>query len=159
METEKTSLTSNKFHCEKCDFKCYKYSKYERHLGTAKHRRKQLETKKNEIKIHCECGKEYSNRSGLFKHKKKCTYKTQEELLAETMKQQLEEQRKRDEEQKEEQLKLLQEQKEEQIKILQEQKEEQRKRDEEHKQQIEILTDKISGMSKRIQQLCGEPNI
>ena len=109
METKKTSLTSNHFHCVKCDFKCSYYSEYERHLGTAKHRRKQLETKKNEIKIHCECGKEYSNRSGLFKHKKKCTYKTQEERLAETLKQQLEEQRKRDEEQR----KLLQEQKEE----------------------------------------------
>ena len=99
MTTEKGPLGPKEFICESCNFKCYKYSKYERHLGTAKHRRKQLETKKNEIKIHCECGKEYSNRSGLFKHKKKCTYKTQEELLAETMKQQLEEQ-----------LKLLQEQ-------------------------------------------------
>ena len=147
METEKTPKTPKQFYCEKCDFKCYKYSDYERHLGTAKHRRKQLETKKNEIKIHCECGKEYSNRSGLFKHKKKCTYKTQEELLAETLKHQKEEQLKLLHEQKEEQLKLLQEQKEEQRKLLQEQKEEQQRRDEEHKQQIEILTDKISGMS------------
>ena len=121
METEKTPKTPKQFYCEKCDFKCYKNSDYERHLGTAKHRRKHLETKNTALKIHCECGKEYSNRSGLFKHKKKCTYKTQEELLAETLKQQLEEQRRRDEEQQ--------------------------RRDEEHKQQIEILTDKISGMS------------
>ena len=148
METVKGPLGPKEFICESCNFKCYKYSKYERHLGTAKHRRKQLETKKNEIKIHCECGKEYSNRSGLFKHKKKCTYKTQEELLAETMKHQ-----------KEEQLKLLQEQKEEQIKILQEQKEEQRKRDEEHKQQIEILTDKISGMSLVTNHITNNNNV
>ena len=134
-------------YCEKCDFKCYKRSNFDIHLGTAKHRRKHLETIKTAIKIYCECGKEYSNRSGLFKHKKKCTYKTQEELLAETMKQQKEEQLKLLQEQKEEQLKLLQEQKEEQRKRDEQQKEEQRKRDEEHKQQIEILTDKISGMS------------
>jgi hypothetical protein len=128
METEKTPKTPKQFYCEKCDFKCYKNSDYERHLGTAKHRRKHLETKNTALKIHCECGKEYSNRSGLFKHKKKCTYKTQEELLAETLKHQLEEQRRRDEEQRR-------------------RDEEQQRRDEEHKQQIEILTDKISGMS------------
>jgi hypothetical protein len=99
METEKMRKMPKQLYCEKCDFKCYKRSNFDIHLGTAKHRRKHLETIKTAIKIYCECGKEYSNRSGLFKHKKKCTYKTQEELLAETMKQQ-----------KEEQLKLLQEQ-------------------------------------------------
>jgi hypothetical protein len=103
-----------------------------------------METKQIEEKIHCECGKEYSNRSGLFKHKKKCTYKTQEEKLAETLKQQLEEQRKRDEEQ---------------WKLLQEQKEEQQRRDEEHKQQIEILSDKISGMSLVTNHITNNNNV
>ena len=32
------------FICEKCDFKCYKKSNYEIHLGTAKHKWKQMET-------------------------------------------------------------------------------------------------------------------
>ena len=148
METVKGPLGPKEFICESCNFKCNKYSKYERHLGTAKHKKQQLTTNETHKQLKCICGKNYKERTALYRHKKKCTYKTQEELLAETLKHQ-----------KEEQLKLLQEQKEEQIKILQEQKEEQRKRDEEHKQQIEILTDKISGMSKRIQQLCGEPNI
>ena len=148
MTTEKGPLGPKEFICESCNFKCYKYSNYERHLGTAKHKKQQLTTNETHKQLKCICGKNYKERTALYRHKKKCTYKTQEELLAETLKHQ-----------KEEQLKLLQEQKEEQIKILQEQKEEQRKRDEEHKQQIEILTDKISGMSKRIQQLCGEPNI
>ena len=79
-------------YCEKCDYTCFHQSKYERHLGTAKHRRKQTETKQVECKIQCQCGKEYSNRSGLFKHKKKCNYKTPEENieLQETVKMQQE---------------------------------------------------------------------
>jgi hypothetical protein len=109
-------------YCEKCDYTCFHQSKYERHLGTAKHRRKQTETKQVECKIQCECGKEYSNRSGLFKHKKKCTYKPPEEILKNEMKE------------------ILKEQQEEQRKLLIEQQEQ-------HKQQIEVLTEKISGMS------------
>ena len=101
MTNKKTSLTSNQFHCEKCDFKCSYYSEYERHLDTAKHKRRINPNKKTTDKFNCKCGKEYSNRSGLFNHKKKCTYKTQEELLAETLKHHLEEQRKLLQEQKE----------------------------------------------------------
>ena len=127
MTTEKTSLTSNKFHCEKCDFKCSYYSEYERHLGTAKHRKQHLTTNVANKQLECICGKKYKERTALYRHKKKCTYKTQEELLAETLKQQLEEQRKRDEEQRkrdEEQKEEQQRRDEEQRKLLQEQKEE-----------------------------------
>jgi hypothetical protein len=154
MDKIKCKKMPNEFICEKCDFKCYKRSNFEIHLGTAKHRRIKMDKKEEITTYNCECGKKYNYQSGLCKHKKKCTYKTQEELLAETLKQQLEEQRRRHEEQKEEQLKRDEEQKEEQRKrdeeqrkLLQEQKEEQQRRDEEHKQQIEILSDKISGMS------------
>ena len=125
MTNKKGPLGPKDFICENCDFKCSKYSKYERHLGTAKHQRRINPNKNVPNTFTCKCGKEYKHMTSLCNHKKKCTYKTQEEILAETMKQQLEEQRTRDEEQKEEQ----------------------RRRDEEHKQQIEILTDKISGMS------------
>jgi hypothetical protein len=148
MTTEKTSLTSNKFHCEKCDFKCSYYSEYERHLGTAKHKKQHLTTNEANKQLECICGKKYKERTALYRHKKKCTYKTQEELLAETLKQQLEEQRKRDEEQKEEQRKRD----EEQRKLLQEQKEE-------HKQQIEILSDKISGMSLVTNHITNNNNV
>jgi len=150
MDKNKSSLSSNKYYCEKCDYSCLYSSEYERHLGTAKHRRIKMDKKEEITTYNCECGKKYNYQSGLCKHKKKCTYKTQEELLAETLKQQLEEQRRRHEEQKEEQRKRDEEQRkrdEEQRKRDEEQKEEQQRRDEEHKQQIEILSDKISGMS------------
>ena len=136
METKKAQKTPKEFVCEKCEFKCFKSSDYERHLGTAKHRRKQTETKQAECKIQCECGKEYSNRSGLFKHKKKCTYKCPEDILKEEMKEILEKQQ-------QEQRHLIEIQQEEQRR----RDEEQRRRDEQHKQQIEVLTEKISGMS------------
>ena len=102
------------FICENCDFKCYKRSNYDIHLGTAKHKRRINPNKIIAKKFICKCGKEYKHMTSLCNHKKKCTYKTHEERLAETLQQQLEEQH---------------------------------RRDEEHKQQIEILSDKISGMS------------
>jgi hypothetical protein len=156
MADKKTSLTSNQFHCEKCDFKCSYYSEYERHLGTAKHK---ILTNTDRKRYHCNCGKAYKHRQSYHKHKKICDNKSHEELLAETMKQQKEEQLKLLQEQKEEQLKLLQEQKEEQRKRDEQQKEEQRKRDEEHKQQIEILTDKISGMSLVTNHITNNNNV
>ena len=136
MTNKKPPKTPKQFYCDKCDFKCYKNSDYERHLGTAKHKRRINPNKITPQNFICRCGKEYKHMTSLCNHKKKCTYKTQEEILAETLKQQLEKQRKRDEQQLEEQRKRDEQQ-----------LEEQRKRDEEHKQQIEILTDKISGMS------------
>ena len=41
-----TSFTSNKFICEKCNFKCIKKGDYNRHILTAKHLKL---TKTNEI--------------------------------------------------------------------------------------------------------------
>ena len=156
MADKKTPKTPKQFICEKCDFKCYKNSDYERHLGTAKHK---ILTNTDRKRYQCNCGKAYKHRQSYHKHKKICDNKSHEELLAETMKQQKEEQLKLLQEQKEEQLKLLQEQKEEQRKRDEQQKEEQRKRDEEHKQQIEILTDKISGMSLVTNHITNNNNV
>ena len=105
-------------YCEKCDYTCFHQSKYERHLGTAKHRRIKMDKKEEITTYDCDCGKKYNYQSGLCKHKKKCNYKPPEEILKNEMKE-----------------------------ILEKQNEEQRRRDEEHKEQIEVLSDKISGMS------------
>ena len=85
METEKGPKGPVGFICEKCDFKCYKKSKYERHLGTAKHKWKQMETFGTKKTYECICGKKYNTRSGLFKHKKKCNYKTPEQIKEQSM--------------------------------------------------------------------------
>jgi len=65
--------------CEKCNFKCSKKYSWDRHILTAKHTKKTTETEmeikngeKGQTDITCECGKSYKNKSGMWKHQKKC---------------------------------------------------------------------------------------
>jgi len=77
MDTIKTPKTPKKIICEKCDFKCFKQSEWDRHISTRKHilgmggyendMKKDQKTPQK-----CECGKEYNYHSGLWRHKKKC---------------------------------------------------------------------------------------
>ena len=69
---------SNKFYCEKCNYKCNKKSEFNKHLSTNKHNIPTNPTS-NPIYIDtpriysCECGKIYKHASTLYHHKKKCT--------------------------------------------------------------------------------------
>ena len=75
MANENTSITSNKFICEKCYFKCSKKGDYNRHLLTDKHERLTMANKitsQNDNIFKCECSKEFKHSSSLSKHKKKC---------------------------------------------------------------------------------------
>jgi hypothetical protein len=75
-----TPKNADKFVCELCDFKCCKESDWERHVLTRKHKKndkmmtmddnftpKNANESKNYI---CSCGKDYSYRQGLWKHKR-----------------------------------------------------------------------------------------
>ena len=89
METlgnEKLQKSCNEFYCEICDYYTSRKSSYEKHLLTAKHKKvangnifATLETNSCEklqksIIYSCEnCKKDFSNRSGLWKHKQKCS--------------------------------------------------------------------------------------
>ncbi len=73
--------TQKKYICEFCNYTCNKSSDFEKHLETLKHHQRTMATKKNNlpikkynntIKYICNCGKEYSHRQSLNKHKKKC---------------------------------------------------------------------------------------
>ena len=75
METEK----SQDYTCEKCQYISDNKKDYIKHLTTAKHKKKQMETADNPSlsmsldTLKCEkCNKQYKNRSGLWKHKKQC---------------------------------------------------------------------------------------
>ena len=70
---------ANKYFCEKCDYTCIKKYNWDKHLLTAKHLKETMETEmeiksgeKWQTDITCECGKSYKNKSGLWKHQKKC---------------------------------------------------------------------------------------
>ena len=75
MTTKIHQKTSYKFICEKCDFKCSKKGDYNRHLKTRKHNDTNTTLLQQKIHHICECGKSYNHRASLYNHKKKCTYK------------------------------------------------------------------------------------
>ena len=74
METKSCKKVATKYACEKCHFYSNNKHNYEKHLQTKKHFGN-METKWKQKKSHmCPCGREYQTRSGLYKHKKTCTY-------------------------------------------------------------------------------------
>ena len=79
----KTSKTScEEYICESCHYKCSKKFNWDRHILTAKHQSAtnsniwQPISSKNEqsSKLTCQnCNKEYKDRTGLWRHKQKCS--------------------------------------------------------------------------------------
>ena len=80
MTTKKLEKTSPKFLCENCDFKCFTNTDWTRHIMTSKHVKTTQNNEKNlenlAPKYICNyCEKEYNDRAGLWRHKKKCLEK------------------------------------------------------------------------------------
>ena len=71
---------ANFFECKKCDYKCSTKFLWNQHCSTRKHNRQHLatppsiDTEKNVCEF---CGKAYKQRSGLWRHLKKCGEKTE----------------------------------------------------------------------------------
>jgi len=70
------------FYCEICNTKCSRKKEWIRHLSTRKHKNGEKSTKNGEIatfsnaqKYVCHCKKVYNDRSGLWRHKQKCSEK------------------------------------------------------------------------------------
>jgi hypothetical protein len=78
MSTTKPKKTPVSFHCEICNFTSSNKKDFDRHTMTAKHKNQQLSTvcqpEKTPMHYRCACGKEYKERTGLWKHKKNCKY-------------------------------------------------------------------------------------
>jgi hypothetical protein len=75
-ETNLVPKSSEKFHCEKCNYNTSRNSQYIRHLSTHKHKMKQNETnglQKVPLHICSVCNMEFNSRSTLWRHKSKCT--------------------------------------------------------------------------------------
>jgi hypothetical protein len=91
MDIKKMPKNAEKFICEICDFKCSKKSNFDKHNITSKH--KNNEKRYNSIQqnanekidenqqiLACECGNVYKHYSGLWRHKKKCLKKEENNI-------------------------------------------------------------------------------
>ena len=76
MSTQKCQKNAKEFICELCDFICSKESNFKIHLSTSKHQLATKSTEKSQknATCFCDCGKKYKDRSGLWRHKKKCEH-------------------------------------------------------------------------------------
>jgi hypothetical protein len=78
----------HKFYCEICDYGTSKKSSYTNHCESMRHKTRYLTTNSNENyaklcskKYACDsCYKEFNDRSGLWRHKKKCMEQNDKEL-------------------------------------------------------------------------------
>lgn len=69
------SSTKN-IYCNVCHYATSKKFNFDKHILTSKHQEAMVSNdfvaKSSNKKYHCECGKEYCDNSGLWRHKKKC---------------------------------------------------------------------------------------
>jgi hypothetical protein len=83
MATEKSTKIDKIYQCKICDVTTRKKADFKRHIETTKHRNNVLATnvdnqatQKNDKKHICKnCGKIYNERTGLWRHNKKCQHK------------------------------------------------------------------------------------
>jgi hypothetical protein len=75
----KVAENTYNFYCEKCNYYCNKKSSYTKHLTTEKHTNNMTRVNDTTVEdnetnlLNCHlCNKEFVNRSGLWKHRKKC---------------------------------------------------------------------------------------
>ena len=80
MSTNLVPKSSNIYTCKLCHYTTSRKSQFDRHNSTAKHKNQQISTiwnlkvpDKSNLFI-CNCGKNYKERTGLWKHKKVCNY-------------------------------------------------------------------------------------
>jgi hypothetical protein len=81
-DNEKVANSSNKFYCKSCNYGTCRKSNIDKHYATAKHMKttffatfnNELDKKVVVKKYSCEqCDKEFNDRAGLWRHKKKCS--------------------------------------------------------------------------------------
>ena len=80
MATNFSKNSENKiddFYCELCDYKCFMLQHWKQHILTKKHKKCIFNNNDNSVNdyityFECCCGKAYKDRSGLWRHKKKC---------------------------------------------------------------------------------------
>uniref|UniRef100_A0A6C0IM99 C2H2-type domain-containing protein n=1 Tax=viral metagenome TaxID=1070528 RepID=A0A6C0IM99_9ZZZZ len=78
MEVENSPKLANRFSCEKCHYMCRKESDFNKHLSTRKHNGNKMTYSGNSKIAYVfacdDCNKSYKTSSGLWKHKKICSF-------------------------------------------------------------------------------------
>ena len=77
MATNISPISQPKYYCDVCSINCSRKSEWLRHIETKKHKINKNGENSNILAtsvtpIFCECGKQYKDRTGLWRHKKKC---------------------------------------------------------------------------------------
>jgi len=72
MTTNKDKLTECNYVCETCDYITSVKCNYDKHLLTRKHTMTTTGLQKSNTTIICECGKSFSCRQNIYRHKKSC---------------------------------------------------------------------------------------
>jgi len=84
MVNKKVPKSQTEYYCSNCNYNTLYKRDYNKHLLTAKHK---MSTNVNEQilkEFKCDCGKEYTNRHSLCRHKKNCNFKNEESLKIDT---------------------------------------------------------------------------
>ena len=86
MATKISPISPPKFYCSNCSISCSRNSEWLRHIDTKKH--KINKNGENSIILAttvtpniCGCGKQYKDRTGLWRHKKKCVTEINNKLI------------------------------------------------------------------------------
>jgi hypothetical protein len=74
---------ADKFDCKLCHYHTSKTSSYNKHLTTAKHIKMTKIDSMYDNSYQCNCGKEYKQRQGLWRHKQVCYTNLHSDLIAE----------------------------------------------------------------------------
>ena len=74
---------NDKFECKSCDYRTSKTSSYNKHLTTAKHIKMTSVDALYNNSYQCNCGKEYKQRQGLWRHKQVCYTNSHSDVIAE----------------------------------------------------------------------------
>jgi hypothetical protein len=69
-------------YCKYCDYKCFKKQHIKQHYLTLSHKKRVFNNVDNSVNntektFKCSCGKKYKERSGLWKHSKKCEFQNE----------------------------------------------------------------------------------
>ena len=70
---QKVSKSFQDFYCKICDYKCSNHSIWDKHLSTGKHKNADTDLHVSQS-FQCLCGKKYSHRQSLHKHKRHCKF-------------------------------------------------------------------------------------